>query len=357
MPLRDFLEQELLANPVWRWIAAPLAAALIMVLLRLLRSMLVARIRRIAERTANQIDDLVVDVLDSTRPLLMLPVAIYAGSLILSLDETISSLLRTLAIIALLIQAGLWLVRLLTFVLGAYVRRSSDDASSESAVRTLSFITRLVVWSVIGVLVLDNIPGVEVSSLIAGLGITGIAVALAVQNILGDLFASLSILLDKPFVIGDSIRVDEMQGTVEHIGLKTTRVRSINGEELVFANSDLLNSRIRNFKRMEERFVIFTIGVLYETPPEKLERIPAVVEEVINGVPKAHFARAHLTTFGASSLDFEIAYHVLDRDYATYLDTHHAISLMLLRRFQQEGIEFAYPTQLIYLNRVAEAAS
>ncbi len=357
MPLRGFLEQELLGNPIWRWIAAPLIAALIMVLLRLLRSVLVARIRRMAGRTVNQIDDLVVDVLDSTRPLLMLPVAIYAGSLILTLDETISSLLRTLAIIALLIQAGLWLVRLLSFALGAYVRRSSDDASSESAIRTLSFLTRLVVWSVIGVLVLDNIPGVEVSSLIAGLGITGIAVALAVQNILGDLFASLSILLDRPFVIGDSIRVDEMQGTVEHIGLKTTRVRSINGEELVFANSDLLSSRIRNFKRMDERFVIFTIGVLYETPPEKLERIPVIVQEIIDSVEGVRFARAHLVGFGASSLDFEIAYHVLAPEYATHLDARHAISLALLRRFQQEGIEFAYPTQVLYLNRVDETAS
>ncbi len=170
-------------------------------------------------------------------------------------------------------------------------------------------------------LALDNL-GVDVTALVAGLGVGGIAVALAVQSILGDLFASLSIVLDKPFVIGDFIIVGDLLGTVENVGIKTTRVRSLSGEQLIFSNADLLNSRIRNYGRMYERRVVFTVGVTYDTPRHKLEDF---------------------------SLDFETVYYVQDPAYNLYMDIQQAINLELYQRFADEGIEFAYPTQTLFL--------
>jgi small-conductance mechanosensitive channel len=212
------------------------------------------------------------------------------------------------------------------------------------------FILKLVVWSVILLLVLDNL-GVNITTLVAGLGVGGIAIALAVQNVLGDLFASLSIVLDKPFVIGDFIIVDNFLGSIEHIGLKTTRVRSLSGEQLIFANSDLLQSRIRNFKRMYERRVVFSLTVIYQTPYEKLIKIPQIVREIIESKESVRFDRAHFKEYGNSSLNFEIVYWVLSPDYNKYMDIQQAINLDIFRTFEAEGIEFAYPTQTLYIEK------
>jgi small-conductance mechanosensitive channel len=184
---------------------------------------------------------------------------------------------------------------------------------------------------------------------VAGLGIGGIAVALAIQNILGDLFASLSIALDKPFVIGDFIIVDQLLGTVEHIGLKTTRIRSLSGEQIVFSNADLLNSRIRNYKRMYERRVVFSIGVTYQTPYEKLASIGTTLKEIIESQPDVRFDRAHFREYADSSLNYEVVYYVKSPDYNRYMDIQQAINLEIYRRFQDGGIEFAYPTRTLYL--------
>jgi len=198
--------------------------------------------------------------------------------------------------------------------------------------------------------------GVDITALIAGLGIGGIAVALALQNVLGDLFASLSIVLDKPFVIGDFIIVDDLLGTVEHIGLKTTRVRSLFGEQLVFSNSDLLNSRIRNYKRMHERRIVFSLGVTYQTPYEKLAAIPDIIREIIELQEQVRFDRAHFKEYGDFALEFEIVYYMLVPDYNAYMDTQQAINLALYERFEKEGISFAYPTQTLYVSAEQRAA-
>jgi small-conductance mechanosensitive channel len=186
---------------------------------------------------------------------------------------------------------------------------------------------------------------------VTSLGIGGIAVALAVQNILGDLFSSLSITLDKPFSIGDFIVVGDYEGTVEDIGLKSTRIKSLSGEEVVFSNSDLLNSRIRNYKKMEERRISFDIGVVYGTPGKKLEKIPAIIEEIIKPQPNVRFERAHFRSLGDYSLDFGVVYHVLVPEYAVYLDIQQGINLELYARFEDEGIEFAYPTTTVVMDK------
>jgi small-conductance mechanosensitive channel len=200
-------------------------------------------------------------------------------------------------------------------------------------------------------LVLENL-GVDISALVAGLGIGGIAVALAVQSILGDLLASLSILLDKPFVIGDYLSVDDLGGTVESIGLNSTRLTSLTGEQLVFSNKDLLQSRIRNFGRMEERRVLFRIGVVYGTPPEVVEKIPGMLRSAIESHELTRFERSHFKEFGDSALIFETVYFMTVPDYGTYMDVQQAVNLDMLRRFAAQGIEFAYPTQHLYLETV-----
>jgi len=192
---------------------------------------------------------------------------------------------------------------------------------------------------------------VNITGLVAGLGIGGIAVALAVQNILGDLLASLSIVLDKPFVIGDSIVVDSFSGTVEHIGLKTTRIRSISGEQLVFSNNDLLKSRIQNYKRMQERRVVFGFGVTYQTPLEKLPLINRIIREIIAAQPNSRFERVHFKEYGDSALNYEVVYFVMTPEYGIFMDVQETINLEIFRRFQEEGIEFAYPTRTVLIQK------
>ena len=223
---------------------------------------------------------------------------------------------------------------------------------------SMSFIARLVLWATILLLILDNL-GIDITALVAGLGIGGVAIALAVQNILGDLFASLSIVLDKPFVLGDFVIVGDLMGSVENIGIKTTRVRSLSGEQLVFSNNDLLTSRIRNFGRMQERRVVFKLGVIYQTPADKLEEISGIIREAIEAQDKTRFDRSHFASYGDFSLDFETVYYVLSADYNLYMDIQQAINLSIFRRFADEGIEFAYPTQTLFLEKeqASETAS
>jgi small-conductance mechanosensitive channel len=213
----------------------------------------------------------------------------------------------------------------------------------------LTFIGRLGLWSLVTLLILDNM-GLNVTALVASLGIGGVAVALAAQNILGDLFASLSIALDKPFVLNDFIIVDDLMGTVEHVGLKTTRIRSLSGEQIVLANNDLLKSRIRNYGRMSERRAIFSIGVTYDTPADALEALPGVIRAAIEAQPGVRFDRAHFKGFGVHSLDFEAVYYVLDPGFTTYMDVQQAINLRLVRELHARGIHFALPARMVQLH-------
>jgi small-conductance mechanosensitive channel len=223
-----------------------------------------------------------------------------------------------------------------------------SDAASVTTIAALGFLGRVAIWAIVALLAMENL-GVDVTALVAGMGVGGIAVALAAQNILGDLFASLSIVLDKPFVLGDNIAVGTDVGKVEKIGLKTTRLRSISGELLVFSNADMLQSRIRNFKRMSERRVVFAVGVTYQTPYEKLAAIPGMLREAVESQSGVRFDRAHLKELAGSSINFEVVYFMLTPDYLPYMDTQQAICLGLVKKFSAEGIELAYPTQKLFV--------
>lgn len=345
----NFLQWSFLGSPVQSWLIALVIAVVVLLGLRAFRTVVARRLATLAKKTRTDVDDLVVELIKGTRFFFLLTVALYAGSFALTLPDATARLIRSAAVIALLAQAAMWGNDIITFWISRYMkRRMAEDPVSATTITALGFISRLLLWSVVLLLALDNI-GIDITALVAGLGVGGIAVALAVQSILGDLFASLSIVLDKPFVIGDFIIIGDYLGTIEHIGLKTTRIRSLSGEQLVFSNTDLLQSRIRNYKRMFERRVVFSIGVVYQTPYEKLVAIPKMIREIVEAQEQTRFDRAHFKEYGDFSLNFETVYWVKNPDYNIYMDIHQQINLELFRRFQQEGIEFAYPTQTVFV--------
>lgn len=334
-------------NEVRSWLIALGVAAGVLMALWLVEQVFVVRMQRIAKKTQTMIDDIVIGSLRKSKLLFLLVVAVFAGSLSLDLEPDVRSILWSGLMIAAFIQVGVWVSTGLQIWLEHY-RKIEEDGANRTTMNALSFVGRLILWVVVFLLVIDNL-GVDVTALVAGMGIGGIAVALAVQNILGDLFASLSIVLDKPFVNGDFIVVGDMAGSVEHVGIKTTRIRSISGEQLVFSNSDLLQSRVRNFGRMEQRRVVFSLGVTYQTPAEKLERIPSLIRSAIEAQQGARFDRSHFASYGDSALNFETVYYVESSDYTQHMDILQAVNLRIYRTFEDEGIEFAYPTQTLFV--------
>lgn len=346
-----WLRWKFLGDPLYDWAIAIALTVVSFSLFLLVKRFLVIRIGRRAERTETPLDNVIVDLVRRTKPLLLLFPAIYLGSMFLEITATAHNVLRVVTIVAILIQVGIWASVGMDLWTARYRRlRLEEDASSVMLIGALSFITKLILWSVLMLLALANM-GVDVTALVAGLGVGGIAIALALQNVLGDLLASLSIVLDKPFIIGETITVGEFTGTVEHIGLKTTRIRSLTGEQLVFPNGDILQSRIRNWKRMVERRVVQRFGVTYQTPPDKLERIPPLVREIIESQEDTRFDRAHFFQFGDSSLDFEVVYYVLSPEYGLHMDRRQTVNLAMMRAFAAEGIDFAYPTRTLWIAR------
>ncbi len=343
------LNETFYGNSVQTWLIAVGVASGASLLLYLIERLIVRRFKRLSMRTDTQWDDLVAHVIGKTKTTFLMVVGAFSATSVLELPDNVFSTANTVLLIAVWVQAGIWgSAALMFWVRGQGRQQEQDDPASAMSMNVIGFVGRLVLWAVVLLLVLDNL-GVDITALVAGLGVGGIAVALALQNILGDLFASLSIVLDKPFVIGDAIKVGELIGKVETIGIKTTRVRSLSGEQLVFSNADLLSSRIQNFGRLFERRIVFKIGVVYETPKDKLEAIPTIIQEAIEQQENARFDRSHFASYGDFSLNFETVYFVTVPDYGAYMDAQQAINLELFARFADEGIEFAYPTQTLLI--------
>jgi small-conductance mechanosensitive channel len=342
-------ERTLWGNTLVTWLLALVVAVLAFLVLTILKRTMSRPVRAWVKRTQTDLDDLVIRLFDRTWYLFLAAVSIYAGSFVLVLPE-IEGVLRTVMMTLFLAQVALWGTGVINYLVSRRMKEQPElGAPSTTTLNAMGFVGKLALWTLVILLALDNIPGVEVDTLIASLGIGGIAVALAVQNILGDLFASLSIVLDQPFIVGDYITVGEYQGTVEHIGLKSTRVRSLTGEQLVFSNSDLLGSRIRNYGRMAERRAAFALGVACETPYEKLVEIPRIVKEIIEAQPQTRFGRVHFKAYGDFALLYEIVYFMTTSEYSVFMDTQQAINLGIFKRFAEEGIQLPYPTQTIFV--------
>jgi small-conductance mechanosensitive channel len=348
----DFMDWSYLGNPLKIWFIALAAVLTIVVGLRIMRGLFIRYFSRRSRRGENDLFDLAVVLASRTHMPLVTILALYVGTQILALPQALRPWIVSVAMAALIVQLTILANAMLGFFIGRYQQTQLENQASRAAtLRAVNFVARIILIGIAAILILDNIPGVEITALIASLGIGGIAVALALQNILSDLFGSLSIMLDKPFVVDDFIIVDNYLGTVEYIGLKTTRLRSLSGEQLIFSNNDLLKSRIRNFKRMAERRVVFTIGVIYQTPPEKLKRVTQIIEDAVKSQDFTRFDRAHFHSFGDFSLNFEVVYYVLDPDYNRYMDTQQAINMAVFEAFNRENISFAYPTQTLYFDR------
>lgn len=345
----ELLNETFWGNTARMWALAAASALLTFAFLFAVRYVLRRSLGTISRRTSTIVDDVAGSAVLAIRTWILLGIAAGVGARGLALSATLHFLIEHATIVLVLIQLGISGGAAIRAYIAVYNGRDHDaDAASATTVRAIGFLATIVLWAVLGLMALDNF-GIEITALVAGLGIGGIAVALAVQNILGDLFASLSIVLDKPFIDGDFIVVGDMSGTVEQVGLKTTRVRSLSGEQLVLSNSDLLQSRIRNFKRMQERRIVMGFGVTYGTSADVLEAIPGVIREAIERHPDLRFDRAHLKALGPSSIDFEAVYLVESADYNIYMDRQQAITLELIRRFETAGIEFAFPTQTVHI--------
>ncbi len=289
---------------------------------------------------------LILEVFRQTKGFFLTILSIYCGLQFLFLPPEIELIVWKIFVVIFAIQLGLWTNEGVSFIL----KRSKIREEEFGSVTIFHLLGKVIIWSFIAIFLLGNL-GFDITALVAGLGVGGVAVALAAQNILGDLFASLSIVIDKPFSIGDFIVIDQYRGRVEQIGLKTTRIRSLAGEQLVFSNGDLLKSRIQNFKRMEKRRISFSLGVTMETPVEKLKTIPAMLQDIVEKAEGTSFDRAHFKSIGDFSHNFEVVYYVLSRETGIYMDNQQHINFQILERFAKEGIEFAYPSQTVYVER------
>ncbi|MCO6432446.1 MAG: mechanosensitive ion channel family protein [Deltaproteobacteria bacterium] len=354
--LKDFLDYSLAGNSLWSWAAAAALTLAVFVALALIRRIALKRVRALSERASIDLLHIAHRLIERSSRLVLFVLALYAGSKLLVLPAGAQVVISRVCIVAVILQAGLWSAAAAQAALERYAFRQSNAGEALSAINLISFVLRVVIWTVVGLLILANV-GIDITALVAGLGIGGVAIALAVQNILGDLFASLSIVLDRPFEVGDFIIVGDFLGRVETIGIKTTRVRSLSGEQVVFPNADLLNSRIRNFKRMYERRVLFTIGVTYQTSHEELERIPGIIKGIIEAAGNTRFDRAHFKQFGDSALIFEVVYFVLSADFNVYAAIEQRINVSIYKTFTEQGIDFAYPTRTLFLHHQNEAAA
>ena len=337
-------------------IALALAAALLSYLAMsiFLRGAL-ARLEKVSVRTANRVDDVLVQVLRGTRRWLLAVAALLIGLGLLDVSAPWGERVGQLWFVALALQLALWLNRGVQIGMRRYEERHHGLTGSTqiSASGTLlSWFLRAMLWTVFLLAVLSNL-GVNITAFVASLGIGGVAIALAVQSILGDLFASLSIAVDKPFEVGDFIGVGEVSGTVQYVGLKTTRIQSISGEQVIMSNTDLLKQVLKNYKRMDERRIVFTFGLTYDITADQAEQVPALVRRLVEQDEKLRFGRAHLKAFGDSSLDYEVVYFVKDPSYDLYMDAQQRLNIGLMRELKSLGADFAFPTRTVIVANAA----
>jgi len=330
------LDTLFLGNYLSTWLKGVLTALLVWLILTLVRRFTLKTTSR-----AHKEDGLLYQFTKSFSQITIVVIAIAVLTAFLTLPSQTTEILRIVYIAAAGLQAGIWLTSFIDHWINAQVSATpKGEPSRQSSLTTLGTFIKVVIWIVIVLIIVDNIPNIDLSSMIAGVGLGGIAIGLAAQDVIGDLISSLTISMDKPFVVGDSIQVGDFTGTVEHIGIRSTRLRSTSGEELIISNNDLLSSRVQNFQKMETRRVSFTLSVDYDTPLQKLQRIPDILQEEITKIEKLRFGRAHFKEFSETALQFEVVYSVITPNYDDFVHAQHALNLAIMQRFQQEGIRF-----------------
>jgi len=356
--MHDILRYEFLGNPVLNWGYSVVTFLVTLTVLPIIRGFIAARRRawtaldKLKVHTAVELTTLLVE---RTSKVFLFAVALFLASRHLVFPPRLERVVEIVIVCLFWLQVGLWGMASVRFAID--VRRSANaelDSMLTGSMDVILFCAGLVIWAMAMLLALDNL-GVQIKPLLAGLGIGGIAVALAVQTVLGDVLASVSIALDKPFSVGDSLTIDTFQGTVEHIGVKSTRLRSLSGEQIIIANADIIKARVRNFGRMGERRALFQFGVNYDTPTDVLAKIPGEIRKIVEAQADTRFDRCHLLTYGDTALQYELVYFMTKPDFGLYADTQQAINLALLDKLRELKVQLAAPTRgLVYVELPAK---
>ena len=348
--LPDILQKVFFGNSVIEYALSGLFFFAGAIIIKAFQFFLIKHLKRLAEKTTTTLDDFLVGIVQST----VLPMA-YFGAFYLCVNMLeMNPLAKQIVGIASVAILTIFVARLVTVLISygikTYWTKRGKDVALERSLNGILRVMKMIVWALAIMFFLDNL-GFKISAVIAGLGIGGVAVALAAQAVLGDLFSYFAIIFDRPFEIGDFIIIGDYLGTIEYIGIKTTRIRSLGGEQLIFSNTDLTNSRVRNYKRMKKRRVVFKIGATYQTTLEQVKAIPGVIKGIIENTKDAVYDRSHFFSYGDFSLIFETVFYVLSADYNKYMDVQQEINFAIKEEFEKRGIEFAYPTQTLYLSK------
>jgi len=348
--MEPILEQTFLGNLVLDYLICAGMFVIGIIAVKILQLVLIKRMEKWAKKTETKLDDFLITLVKKIALPLAYIAVLYMSIKTLTLPPGLNKGVEFLGMGILTVLTVRLVLALIGYGFAIYKMKRGGDEALERSLKGILGITKLIIWGIAIVFFLDNL-GFKISAVIAGLGIGGVAIALAAQAILGDLFSYFSIIFDRPFEIGDFIIIGDYLGCVEYVGIKTTRIRSLGGEQLIFSNTDLTNSRVRNYKRMEKRRVVFKLGVVYQTPLEKLKEIPKVIEKVIKGVKDTGFDRAHFFSYADFSLVFEVVYYVMSGNYNKYMDVQQEINFRIHEEFTKMGVEFAYPTQTVYVSK------
>jgi len=347
--MADYLEMTFFQNSIREYLVFVGVFIAVFIVIAIVKATVLTSLKRWSEKTSTTIDDFIVRVFEKNLIPLFYYGAFYLSTRSLTLHPTLEKAIDVIGVILMTFFG----IRCLTVLLEYFIKLfwlKEEEGVKASSFKGLLPALKILVWGLGIVFLLDNL-GFKISTVIAGLGIGGIAVAMASQALLGDLFSYFAILFDRPFELGDFIIVGDYMGTVEHVGIKTTRIRSLSGEQLVFSNTDLTNSRVRNYKRMEKRRIVFSLGVTYDTGLKEMKAIPGIIKEAIVSLNHTTFDRAHFSSYGDFSLNFEVVYHILSGDYNKYMDIQQEINFIIKEKFDERGIEFAFPTQTLFINR------
>ena len=348
--MQSFLNQSFLGNSIWQYISAVIVLIIGIIAVKIFKKIVLSKLKKWTEKTKTVIDDFLLKQSEK----IIIPL-LYYGSVYLAVTSlTLNYKIEKFIDYASIILVTFFVIRLITSIINVglevYLGRRGTAESKRKELKGITSILNILIW-LFGIMFLLENLGFNIGTIIAGLGIGGIAIALAAQTILGDLFSYFVIFLDRPFEIGDFIVVGDKSGAVEYIGIKSTRLRAIGGEQLVISNKDLTDSRIHNYKKMEKRRVVFNLGVTYQTTVDQLAAIPKIVKETIEEQNEVTFDRAHFATYGDSSLNFECVYYVIGADYTKYMDIQQAINLKIYKEFEKLGVEFAYPTRTVFISK------
>ena len=349
---QETLNSQFLGNTLQVYLISAAVFLSVLLGLPIVKALVLRHLKTLSKKTIHDFDDLLYDLLRRlVGPFVYLFTALYFGTLSLALPESLARLLLSLFVIVLTFKVAQFIQEMGAYGIRKWTERTAkEDPTSAAMLKNMTLVIRFVIWAAALLFIFDNL-GVNITAFVASLGIGGVAIALAAQAVLGDAFSSFAIFMDKPFQVGDFIIVGDLLGTVEHVGFKTTRIRSLGGEQLIFSNSDLTSSRIKNYKRMRERRVVFSVGIIYQTPVEKVKALPPMIKRVIEERQNARFDRAHFLSFGDFALIFETVFYVLSPDYNVYMDLQQAINFRLMEEFEKSGIEFAYPTQQLFVTK------